>query len=145
MEEYKNFSPEEIRLEDYKASGGFFGSPFAKLSGEFCVSSDKKLRPYCYGEQYKAAVSSFMNNRQPKPVNKINLLFCGKQRDTKVVMTSLGDSNVNVSFGNNLAVKDGQPSIELFRDVSDQQTDPLELKYEIKLKEKSKNEKKRKR
>lgn len=131
MKEYWNVSIEEIRCEDYDASGGVFGSAFAKLAGALCVHPDRKLRPYCYGELYKAALSQQKNQQDnklnllpavpddvfkmqtqiQKPSN-VNLCFHGKQ-NIKVLVNCIGDCNVNLTFKDNLDVQDfGQPSAE---------------------------------
>lgn len=162
MREYENVSIEEIRYEDYTASGGFFGSAFAKLAGALCVDPHRKLRPYCYGEWYEVALGQQKNQQDNKPgllpavpddafkmqtqiqkPSNVNLCFHGKQ-NIKVFVNCIGDSNINFSFKDNSAVQDvSQPSAEsapLKSTVRDQKTNQIHPKYvsrnEIKLKEK---------
>ncbi|KAJ6636577.1 hypothetical protein Bhyg_15168 [Pseudolycoriella hygida] len=68
MKEYENVSIEEIRAQDYEASGGFFGSPIAKLCATLCVKPEEKLRPYTYGEIYVNNIRQHLQGLQDSNV-----------------------------------------------------------------------------
>lgn len=164
MNQYAHRSTEEIRLEDYKASGGFFGSSFAKLAGALCVRPGRKLRPYCYGEMYHAALNPFINQKtqqdnkcaklpawqtesalrcdelkSPNQIQRssnVNLCFHGKQ-NIDVLVNCIGDSNVNFSFDNAVPPS---VSVQLKSTEFEQTTNHAHRKYvprsDMKLKEK---------
>lgn len=129
MKEYENeVSIEEIRIADYNASGGLFGSVFAKIGAALCSEPQYKLRPYYYGELYHAAIAS-TNIQQPKKFgsqieqpfngikkrnqsqkpNGISVTIIGKQY-TKIYITGSTVTNVNLLFKESAIRDDGMSS-----------------------------------
>lgn len=66
MKEYENISNEEIRIQDYKAACGLFGSKIAQLGIELGVEPKNKLRPYEYGVKFQKAIASFIERHASK-------------------------------------------------------------------------------
>lgn len=64
MLEYKNVSIEEIRMDDYRSSGGFFGSPFATLGALLCRPGSDKTTPYAIGQLYQKIAGNFTANQE---------------------------------------------------------------------------------
>ncbi|XP_037041453.1 uncharacterized protein LOC119078093 [Bradysia coprophila] len=113
MPQYQNSSFDELRMEDYEASDGIFGSKIAKLGASLC--SDRpgvKLTPHRYGTLFNDAIKSFKNEKHTAtadsspavPVNdfkadksfpNVNLSFQGQKNVTVYIN---GDSKVNFSF-----------------------------------------------
>lgn len=120
MEPYKNSSNEEIRIEDYNASGGLFGSKFSKLGAALCMPQPK-LKPYDYGQLLKEAFVATIKHEDKKSAipdvpldnfkmkkevqqQNISLCFHGKQ-NVQVIIKSVGEQNLNLSFQQNSSVK----------------------------------------
>lgn len=57
MKEYEKESIEELRNEDYLASGGLFGSSIAKVGAALCVEPKCKQSPDALGKLYRSAVA----------------------------------------------------------------------------------------
>lgn len=70
MPQYRNFSFEELRMEDYNASGGIFGSKFAKLGAALCDRTAERLRPHCFGTLFIDALKSFKDQNQGQDQDK---------------------------------------------------------------------------
>ncbi|KAG4069516.1 hypothetical protein HA402_006882 [Bradysia odoriphaga] len=121
MSQYQNASFEELRMEDYSASDGIFGSKIAKLGASLCNDRPGvKLTPHQYGTLFKDAIKSFKNENHSDsasspavPVNvlkgehsfpNVNLSFQGQKNVTVYIN---GDSNVNFSF----SVESHKPSL----------------------------------
>lgn len=116
MTEYQASSFEELRMEDYEASRGLFGSTVAKLGAALCESPRFKLVPHQYGELFNKLVGSFKDehrssetvsssvepvestveaDKKEKLVSNVNLSFQGNPNVTVVIND---DANVHLFF-----------------------------------------------
>lgn len=118
MRQYQQFSVEELRMEDYNASGGLFGSKFAKLSGALCQTGKEKLTPCHIAHFFSETVSTIAsevlkddsspasqivgvkNHVQTEQKKVTNLVIQGITSNVSVQIES--GAHVNVFFRSNV-------------------------------------------
>lgn len=116
LEAYENLSNEEIRIEDYKASDGLFGSAIAKIGAALCVEPKYKPKPYLLGKLYRAAQSASKpteseEEKQSKKSNSIKVVIVGKNC-FKVSVNGPGLADFNLLIKDESATEKNKPEPE---------------------------------
>lgn len=143
LEEYENLSNEEIRIEDYKASGGLFGSAIAKIGATLCVEPKYKLKPYLLGKLYRTAMGVTANKpiapetaplntaeteNQSKKSTNLSVVIIGKKY-FKVSVNGPGMSDINLLIKQEPTIENNKPECSRLHNPAKQPMHPKDYSH----------------